>query len=188
VLLDFRPDVIPNPEEGKSRRNPFELIPVRIRIGDADLLGYVEETEHEPPEWRWARLGVLDVAKWGLLSIRRARETGRYVYELGPYGDTGSALLFKTLGDDMLIHSTMTERTARISYDRLAEAWEEFAERVREYTIKDFPAMTNEPGWGEWLAGNPDTSWHMTADLLFPSWRRWFEAYPNAFEHVDSAE
>ena len=189
MLIDFQEQPTPEPGSVKYNRSAyaFAAVPVRLRIGDVDLLGYVEETINEPSEFRWVSLSILDIAKWGLFSVKRARELGRYVYELGSHGDTGAALLFEMSGDEILVHSTMTERTARISYRSLVEAWEAFAERVRKYILHEFPQMKNEPGWGEWLAGKDILMWGAERGELelFPNWKQWFEENEHAFENVD---
>lgn len=177
-------------------KGPFRDHPVRINVGGVDLLGFVEETPDEPPDFRWYYLNILDVAKWGLFSIKRARDIGQYVYELGRYGDSGCALLFKISGEDMLIHSTMTERTVSIPYHKLHAAWEAFAERVREYISREHSEAKEQPGWDEWLDGKEGTHWGVIGSKversprieLFPRWRGWFDENPHAFEQIDAVE
>src|SRR5689334_21247808 len=100
MIIDFREEPLGKSAE-KQVRGPFQYLPLRIQIGNVDLLGYVEETDGEPEDFRWGRLPPIDVAAWGLFSLERAHRTGRYVYELGRHGEYGSALLFKVSGDDM---------------------------------------------------------------------------------------
>jgi hypothetical protein len=195
VRIEFRQEPLETRKPYWTKRL-FSDLPVCISVGGVDLLGYGERRVDEPLDCRWYHLSILDVAKWGLFAIKRAREIGQYVYELGRYGDSGCALLFKISGEEILIHSTMTEKTVSIPYHKLHAAWEAFAERVREYISREHPEAKEQPGWDEWLDGKEDTHWGVIGSKversprieLFPHWRGWFDENPHAFEQIDAVE
>jgi hypothetical protein len=193
VLIDFLEG--PLGVEIKERKiGPFHPRPVRIQIGNADLHGYPKESDDEPPEFRWYPLSLLEVAKWGLMSLMIARETGQYVYELGRHGDSGQALLFMMSGDDILIHSTMTEVTVRLPFQMVWAAWQDFAERVRQFMLVRYPELQREPGWTEWLRGQDNVAtwqagWGARPGVeLFPFWQKWFDEHESAFNQIDAVE
>jgi len=190
MLIDFQAGVFNEMGEAPRFRSAFQEIPVRIMIGDVDLLGVPEEDQSKQSEPSWYPLQIPNLARWGLASVQKAQETGRYVYELGRYGDTGAALLFKRSGADMLIHSTMTDRTVRVSYHTLLKEWKDFAERVRNFVSHTFPEMKQQQGWSDWLTGQEEPVWSQPGGYaeMFPFWQRWFNEYKDAFQHVDAVE
>jgi hypothetical protein len=69
-------------------------------------------------------------------------------------------------------------------------AWEDFAERVREYILRERPEVKKEPGWGEWLDGKVVIAWREAESHgeFFPFWRKWFDENPHAFDRIDTVE
>ena len=179
--------------DATSKAAMFQPLPVRFTVGGADLLGYAydetdeeEELEHaRSSDFRWYPLSILHFARWGIHALRRALRDGRYVYELGRYGNSGNALLFKLDGSNMLIYSTMSDKHVSVPYIELEEAWKQFARQVREFVLLMCPALAADPGWGEWLTGSgeegkkaEDGSLGTEANTeLFPYWHNWFEEY-----------
>jgi hypothetical protein len=51
------------------------------------------------------------------------------------------------------VHSEQTDKTARVPYDQLLDAWTKFAEEVRQYLVNKFPALRSHRFWGDWLSG-----------------------------------
>jgi hypothetical protein len=156
----------------------FQEVPVRLRIGQLELLhlpNRVEGTEPGLP------LSILDVARIDLASLKFAKQMGEYVYELDEYGN---ALLFRIVGDDVLVHSTITETTIKVSYERLLETWQAFASEVRAFASKEFPQLQERTGWAQWLAGEEDAP----SEQFFPLWRTWFEDHEHCFEQIHAYE
>lgn len=177
VLIDFDSERLLAERKGRIR-SVFREVPVRIRIAEVDLLS---------PEGEWEQgthhMTITDVARWGLLALRRAREVGEYAYV---FDEESDALLFRMVGKDILVHSTYNEKTVRVSYEKLERAWKEFEDRVRVFILREFPSLKEDPpGWGEWLEGQEDPLWERLED---PMWRPYFIRDQHGLEHVDAVE
>ncbi len=123
----------------------FEM-PVRLRVGEVELL-----------EWqgRGYPLPLLHMATLGLDSMQELRRSGSANLMLPTDGD----LFFELSGEDVVIHSTQTDRIAQAKYDELLHAWEEFTARVREFLSKEFPTLETQPYWGQWVKGGDLPDW-----------------------------
>ena len=195
VLLDFDADSLLAKRTGSS---PWEVdteVPVRLNIDGVDLLGW---------QHGWGReedgvpLSVIDVAWWGLVALKLAKQIGGSTLWLGMYGDRGE-LLFRMpeTGQDVLVHSTPYRRTAQVNYDTLETAWREFAQRVREFLMREFPALKDqlyfsewkEPGWQEWLAGREGTNLPVNLPMVVSVWNPDDKPeYEQVFSHLAGNE
>src|SRR4051812_7674513 len=134
------------PERPDEDEVPDMEAPVRLTIDNIDLLGW----EHGwPQNWHGPQSGgdgilvfVILFAWWGPVALKQAKLTGGSVYWLGSYGDQG-ALLFKMSGDDILVHSTPYKKTVKVKYELLEQAWNDFADRVRAFVLREMPTLKN---------------------------------------------
>jgi hypothetical protein len=185
VLLDFDEQSLLARRTGASLWEADEEVPVRLRINGIELLGWErgwssEDTHLSASQANGASEGierssgideratagitssVISMAWWGPLALQLAKQTWGSTLWLGMYGDRGE-LLFRMseTGEDVLVHSTPYRRTAQVRYEELEVAWKEFAQRVRDFLMSEFPDLLDqpffgewkEPGWQEWLAG-----------------------------------
>lgn len=91
--------------------------------------------------------------------------TDRYV-ELGEYGHE---LLFRMAGEDVLVCSTMCEKTVRCDYDALFAAWLAFAKEVQRVVVTQHPEDGAYPYW-RLITEEPDPG--TASSLTSPSWFR----------------
>jgi len=111
ILLEF--------EEGPTLESEA---PIRLRIGEDEILGWDEETA-------FMRLPLIPTAFEGLVVLRQLRRHGRFEMQIGRFGANGT-LLFALIGEDVVVHDPDSERTGRVPLAELEAAWEAFADRV----------------------------------------------------------
>jgi hypothetical protein len=151
-------------------------VAVRLQIGGLDLLGFQPEDGPLP----WQEIPVLDFARSGLLAVRRAKVLGGHVYDMP---GTGQALLFKAIGDKVLVHSTTLEMTASVPYQKLLSAWTEFTNRITDLVLRSMPGIEKTEGWEDWFVTRDDP---LAGE--FHNWRGWIIEHEECFNRVDAVE
>ena len=113
-------------------------VPVLFSVGEITLLDRLP-------------LSLASFATWGMACLRVADKSGEAVLELDEYAN---AILFKKVGEQILVHNTMNGLTAKVSYDILFSTWKEFAYQVRE--AYGFLYPEGDPhGWWELISEYP---------------------------------
>jgi hypothetical protein len=184
IVIDFDRSALVASRTGNDTWEVTQEVPVRLRIGNVDLLGWESGW---PEVWRGPHEDMAGVpvclthmAWWGLVALKLAEQRGGSRFWLGMYGDRGE-LVFWSSGQDIVVHSTPYHTTVQINYRKLEQAWEEFSNQVRQFLLEAFPLLRNqtaytrweEPGWQEWLlTGKAELRLPirlpMTVDLLLP--------------------
>jgi len=141
VSIEFRPDprvieenrkLDPGTADAAVLQETFFVMPLRLRVRDVELL-----------EWQGEGfpLPLLDMATVGLSTARRLGHGATTSLRLPANGN----LYFERSGEDVLIRSTQTRRAERAPYEDLLRAWEEFATKVREFLVREFPQLEDHP-------------------------------------------
>src|SRR3954454_9567529 len=101
VVIDFYRDALIANRTGNALWEATQEVPVRLRIGTIDLLGW---TKGWPDKWHGAHDGmagvpvsIIDMAWWGLVALKLAKQWGGARFWLGMYGDRGE-LVFRLSG------------------------------------------------------------------------------------------
>jgi hypothetical protein len=165
VRLDFYPDraaierarrsVLLTKDAEELAYDFFEM-PVRIEIGGMDMLRCNQRSHdripglpspddtlaasHQPCPW--VSLPIIHVATAGLFKLH---EVNRYPSASEYYIPYSKHLHFVRCMADVLVHSDLTERTARVLYTDLVSDWQDFADRVRRYILEELPELAEHP-------------------------------------------
>ncbi|HEY8600598.1 MAG TPA: hypothetical protein VIL85_19335 [Thermomicrobiales bacterium] len=162
-----------------SSNSAFSEIKIWIRIADIELLG-LEEAEDDPIQ-AGLRLWVPDIARHGLLALYRAKQYGYADFDIGC--EFGEMLIFKMVGDTVLVHSTIREKTVQVSYERLEQAWIGFASQARAFLSTHFATLAENDYWSSWLRGDPEAILEPR-----PEDPAWFQSHDYFFARIDGTE
>jgi hypothetical protein len=156
LVLDFELDEYELAEFRKAAghtdpaalQETFLVMPVRLRVGDTELL----RTPDAPPEGpAFLRLPLLHVATIGADCIRSLRQRNAARYSLP---GAGVSLLFDRSGSEVCIRSELTGGTGHASMDELVGAVETFVERVKATVGEVLPPSESISQWQTWLGGS----------------------------------
>lgn len=122
------------------------MLPMRIRLCGVDLLSpnWDKRRIGEPG---WAEFSLIDLATYGLVCFRLVRWYGRSSF---PLDESSDALLFKLVGERVLVCSTLTNVVVDVPYAELDRDWSAFAFRAKQRVVDEFPALSDNPIW-QWL-------------------------------------
>ena len=116
-------------------KETYLMMPVRLRIGDVEMLRLRDAKPEEPA---FLRLPLLHVATIGATCMRGLEATRESEYLLP---GTGVSLLFHRTGSTVSVKSELNGQTAAVEMQELVDAVDSFVNRV-EATLRD-----NIPAW-----------------------------------------
>ncbi len=172
IQIEFQSGEIPIAEEESSMllglsaaavESIYFILPVRLRVNGIELFEggagepdvFICQVEREVfgddarPEMTGPHIPVpvLFLAVEGLRQAQRAchGETAALNFP------TGGSLEFHPAGAGVEISSSISGRRTFISCSELLEAFEGFAERVRQYLIEAAPELMQHPAWTTWF-------------------------------------
>ena len=125
----------------------FFIFPVKMRINEIELFEY----KNNP----WWYTPIMNIASEGLLDIKRLKQKKnvKYVIINGP-GEFEFTMLDKD-NVEVVFHGIEKIETVA-KYSELLEAFQNFANKVREFIWERVPQMNDHPYWGPWLRGEKD--------------------------------
>jgi len=135
----------------------YFMMPVRLRIGAIEILE-LDLPDNLPPRhpvWRmpspaWQELPLLHVATVGLDTIRETRQVGVSRYDVP---EDGTLYLTMNGADVAVMSSNRPTMIGRAPYCELLDAFEQFADQVRETLGQECPELKEHPYWGPWFRG-----------------------------------
>jgi hypothetical protein len=146
ILLMFRKDL-------ENTANKGSLL--RFRVNDVDIRGtdyvsaeYDTRIFEELKSWH----SIIDFALWGLATIKALGVAG--IAWLEDSAESGNDLLFRMVGDDIVVVNMLTDATVQVSYRDLLVAWVSFAHEIHDYVVHKFPEAASLPVW-TWLTEMP---------------------------------
>lgn len=97
-----------------------------------------------------ASIALLDLATTGLWTIEHLKDGQKITYDA--MEDAGN-YYFTREGDYVHISSNINDSSATAQYAELLSAFENFAQKVRDFLRKEFPDIVNNSLWGPWFKG-----------------------------------
>lgn len=99
----------------------------------------------------WIRAPLYSFATLGLIRLESLQETG--VGDVPIFG-TDYRLRFTLSGEDVQVIETLSKRQAKARDAQLLIAWQQFANRVRDFIVEEFPdVLKREDEIGGWFRG-----------------------------------
>ncbi len=146
LAADLEED-LPNLDESLFYLSIF-VMPVRMIINDIDLF----ELNNDP----WCRAPLIEVANRGLETIKALKtQRGAYWTIIEGPGDID----FTMLDENCVVldfNSGSKHVIVNAKYQELLEAFQKFANKVREFIWERVPQLNEHPYWGPWLRGEHD--------------------------------
>ncbi len=188
ILIEFPKDPERMDYAGYGR-HPFKAVPVRLHIAGLELLTPNRESLSSYLDNIFV-LPLPELASGGMYALERAWHFGHAGYELDSYGQ---ALIFQREGSNIILHSSLADKTVRVRYKALHDAWKRFVDEVREFIRREFPEWMEHPTWAPTLSDVPPwKEWVLGKDAPFDEeaglTESWYHAFKDELIYVDAIE
>jgi hypothetical protein len=153
VVLDFMLDEVELREcrerltsaDPAALQETYFIMPVRLRIGDAELLQV-----RDAPEYPYLPLPLLHLATVGAQRIRDAARGRETKVDLP---GAGVSLRFSKAGSDLCARSELNDDAGCASLEHWTAALDHFVTRVQDVLSTGAPDLVNTAAWANWFGG-----------------------------------
>lgn len=132
--------------------NAYFLVPVRFRVANSDLYGWTGK------QGGAHNTSTVPILLPGFRTLESVRECRQYDGPVGldPWESGEWAITLRRDGERIVAKSRGTRQSGAAEFAAWERACFEYQKKVRDYLLREFPALIRHPDLGSWFRGEVD--------------------------------